>query len=339
MRMMGRSGSRRWRSFRNWRPSLPGRLTSSRTRSNGRSSIYLRAVSASGAALTSNPSAPRSNSSPSRISASSSMTRTFPLDTGCFRFPRYRELQAEGCAATRCAGDINLAAVFADNAVAYRQPEPGAAEVGLGGKERIENLVQVVPPDAHAAIVDLDFDDRIAGHGPNLEHAAIGHGIFGVQEKVQKDLLELAVVAVDGRQFRLQILEHADAAGLELVIEQQEGIFDHPVEVDFGELRARGAGEAEQVIDDLRSAEGLLDDLFNQLQPRVVAIHLLGQHLDVVGNHRQRGIDLVGHARSQQADGGQLFRLHQLLLEADALGDVIQDDQEAFHLAGLVGES
>ena len=57
--------------------------------------------------------------------------------------------------------------------------------------------------------------------------------------------------------------------------------------------------------------------------------HLLGQHLRVGGDHRQRRIDFVRHAGGQQADAAELVGLHQALFQLGAVGDIVEDDQAA----------
>ena len=58
-------------------------------------------------------------------------------------------------------------------------------------------------------------------------------------------------------------------------------------------------------------------------------LHLLGQHLRVGRDHRQRRVDFVRHAGGQQSDRGELFRLRELRFQFDALGDVVDDHQAA----------
>ncbi len=59
----------------------------------------------------------------------------------------------------------------------------------------------------------------------------------------------------------------------------------------------------------------------------LVAGNLLGQHLRVGGNHRQRRVHFVRHARRQQADGAELVGLHQAPLQLVAIRDVVENDQ------------
>ncbi len=122
---------------------------------------------------------------------------------------------------------------------------------------------------------------------------------------------------------------HFDARLFQLMLDQRQGFLNHPVQIHFHEFGGRGARKIQQRIDDLAGAEGLLGDLVEQLRFLLVAGNLLGQHLRVGGDHRQRRIHFVRHARGQQPDGTQLVGLHQTALQFVAIGDVVEDDQAA----------
>ena len=81
----------------------------------------------------------------------------------------------------------------------------------LGGEKRIVDALQVLGRDAGAGIGDdglnVAVDQRSDAQTP-----AAGHGIFGVQQQVEKDLLQFAGVAVDGRQLVGQIEIDAESA-------------------------------------------------------------------------------------------------------------------------------
>ena len=66
---------------------------------------------------------------------------------------------------------------------------------------------------------------------------------------------------------------------------------------------------------------------------RLVEGRLLEQHLRLRGNDRERRINLMGDARGEQPDRGELFRLRQLVFEVHALREVVEDQQSPQHLA------
>ena len=62
---------------------------------------------------------------------------------------------------------------------------------------------------------------------------------------------------------------------------------------------------------------------------RASPLQLLGQHLRVGGDDGERGVDLVGDAGGEQADGAELVGLGELRFQGDALGDVVDQDDAA----------
>ena len=75
------------------------------------------------------------------------------------------------------------------------------------------------------------------------------------------------------------------------MLEQGKRIANDLVEVGFTEGGSGGAGEVEQAVGNLGSAEGLLCDFFENRAQALVALELLCEHLCVGGDDRQGGID------------------------------------------------
>jgi hypothetical protein len=63
--------------------------------------------------------------------------------------------------------------------------------------------------------------------------------------------------------------------------------------------------------------------------------HLLGQHLDVIRDHRERRVDFVRDAGGEQSERREFLVLQHLFFEADTLGDVVEQDQPADASAGF----
>ena len=239
----------------------------------------------------------------------------------------------KGCAGADRALDVNFAGVLLNDAVGDREAESGAAPVarsgsGLGGEEGIVDALQVLGRDAGAGVGDQSLDMAVDQRG-DAQAAAAGHGFLGVEQQVEKDLLQLAGIAVDGRQIVGQVEIDIDLRGLELVFEQRERVADDLVEVGLAELGGGGAGEVEQAVGDFGGAEALLGDLVEHRAEARIAAQLLGEHLRVGGDDGQRGVDLVGDAGGEQADGAELVGLGELGFERDALGDVVDQNDAA----------
>ena len=143
--------------------------------------------------------------------------------------------------------------------------------------------------DAGARVRDQRGDVAVlpAGRvelGGDPQAATAGHGFLGVEQQIQKDLLQFAGVAVDGGQFLGEFQIHDDLCGLELVFEQGERVADDLVEVGVAKFRGRSAGEIQQAIGDFGSAEALLGDLVEHRAKARIALELLGEHLRVRGD-------------------------------------------------------
>src|SRR5271157_1760605 len=249
--MTGRSG---WRSFiwgRSSRPLWPGSARSSSTRSKLSWSIIRSPSSPSAAILAVYPSSLSSASSDSRMAISSSTTRmrvwlsTAPESpagadadgfnsvstSGMNTCPQQGKLKVEGCAGADGALDMYLAGVLLDDAVGDGKPQAGTAAVAsagyvFGGEKRIVDALQVFGRDPGAGVVDQRgnvFVLPVEQRG-QAQAAASRHGFLGVQQQVEKYLLQLAGVAVDGRQFLCQFQINDNLSGLELVIEQGERV-------------------------------------------------------------------------------------------------------------------
>src|SRR5271170_4263929 len=111
----------------------------------------------------------------------------------------------KGCAGADGALNVNLAGVLLDDAVGDRETEPSAAPVawpgrGLGGEEGIVNAFEMLGCNACAGVghdcLNMSVDE--CGH---TERSAFRHGLLGVQQEIEKHLLQLAGVAVDGGQL------------------------------------------------------------------------------------------------------------------------------------------
>ena len=121
------------------------------------------------------------------------------------------------------AFDMDFAGVLLNDAVADREAEAGAAFVagqGLGGEERIVDALEMLGSDAGTGVGDKGFDVAV-DQSNDAQAPASGHGVFGVQEQVEEDLLQLAGVAVDGRKVIGKIEIDQDLRGFELVLEQR----------------------------------------------------------------------------------------------------------------------
>ena len=102
-------------------------------------------------------------------------------------------------------------------------------------------------------------------------------------------------------------------------------------------LLAAVARELEQVVDDVRRAEGLLLHLAQQVVARVVLRGVGEQHLGVRGDAGDRRVDLVRDARGEHAEGGEPLLLLERVLHRHAVGDVVHHHHLQVALGAAAG--
>ena len=80
------------------------------------------------------------------------------------------------------------------------QPETGTAPWPLGGIERIEDVRQHLGSDARAIILKRDrnrFTGLFQTDPQGAKIAGLAHGLFGIQNEIEKNLHQLMRIAVD----------------------------------------------------------------------------------------------------------------------------------------------
>ena len=180
------------------------------------------------------------------------------------------------------------------------------------------------------ALVEIDVA-RLDG-----QHAAVGHGVAGVDDQVHQHLLELRRVEADAAE-----IARGDDAQLDVLADdapqQVLHLHDQRVEIDDARLGDLPAREAEELPGQRRAALGGVADAAEVLVRRVVAFELGAGHLDVAEDGRQQVVEVVGDAAGEAADALHLLGLQELRFEPLALGDVLHHAEHADRLAAIVG--
>ncbi len=161
--------------------------------------------------------------------------------------------------------------------------------------------------------------------------SGILHGIVGVIENIQENLLQLLRVAEGWGEIFVEVLGHFDAVAGEIIAAKLDGLTQDIVDVNEFALNGALAGETQQVLHDVFGALGLVQDDLEILAGVVGYRGILEQQVGEAKNGGERIIDLVGHAGNQAADGGHLFRMGEFGLEENGVGDVGHDDHDAVH--------
>src|SRR4029077_6351465 len=230
MSTTGRSGSRRRTSLSNSRPLRSGKLTSSSNKSNGCSPSLPRPDSPVSALDTPYPSLVNSSYNPSRISDSSSTTRIAPLDMN--RFPHGWKLDVKRRAFPWRRAYIYFSCVLLDDSVAHGKPQARASTTGLGCEKRIENPVNVLAWNPCSGIHYFYFHAPVVRAGAHFQHAARGHGIARIQEKIKEDFLHFVGGSPHRPQAFAQIFYHLDLRRFQRVRYQRQRFFHYLIHID-----------------------------------------------------------------------------------------------------------
>src|SRR5580704_6938794 len=127
-----------------------------------------------------------------------------------------------------------------DDAIAYREAQTGAAPSGFRREERIKNAREILALNAHARVGYFDFYGAVVCGSAHLEHAAGRHGVFGVQEKIQENLLQTITRSQNAGQIGFQIFNHLNVASAERVSYERQCFVNNLVEIYFLESRSAG---------------------------------------------------------------------------------------------------
>jgi hypothetical protein len=199
---------------------------------------------------------------PSAVEGPPRRERRGALIRGLFRVERQRHPHGRPFAGLR--GDADLAAVVTDNPVHDRQPEAGPLREAAA--EGLEDLVEVLAPDAHAIVLNGNHQlPRTAVPGLMLrdrqaQPAPVGHGAQAVGRQVPHDLPDLpssASYRTSSSGTSTSILWPSQSSAL--FSSSRAGVGDDLPHVDrrrTGALRPRVGEEApDRVVQPLRLAQ------------------------------------------------------------------------------------
>ena len=199
---------------------------------------------------------------------------------------------------------------------------------GLRREERVEDLGLHLLRHPGAVVVHLEHDRVAVGivPGPKDQRAAavcVEHRLFGIDDEVQEDLLDLMRVGEDRRQPGAERFEDRDVGGPLLVGAERQRFAHDDVEVDGRARRVPLARERLQVADDAGGAFGGVVNGVEVAAGQLVepaAVQPLGAGQD----RRERVVQLVRHARHRLAQRRELLGLRQLVVQ------VARSDPAAF---------
>src|SRR5262245_303290 len=172
--------------------------------------------------------------------------------------PSERNPHRERCALAGSALGLDFTAVFLHDLVADRQSEAGSLSHRFGREEGIEDAANHLGRYAGAGVPD-DHARRVSVvPGLDSELARPGHGLGGVGQEVEEDLIDLRTNGFH-RGHLAELPVHGDPI-LQQVVQQGQARLDLLVEVDRLPGMVIGPGEDPEVAHDLSSPLGPLPD-------------------------------------------------------------------------------
>ena len=151
---------------------------------------------------------------------------------------------------------------------------------GLGGIERIEHAVEIA--EAGAGIAEAHYD--FLGLQVSLDHdfllRSLLHGLRGVREEVDEDLLELPFIDGNARQVRGKVQFKTDPRPPPLILAKHQGIAHHDGDVQRLAAVLQRARKTDQVVDNFLHAPGFGSQSL-QLLPRAIFRGLFFQQVGV----------------------------------------------------------
>ena len=235
------------------------------------------------------------------------------------RTASHRQLDVERRPARRLRLQRDPPGVLLDDRVGDGQSEAGAFSDFLRREERIEHARLHVFRHARAIVVHLENHRvflRVVPGADDQRSAAVGaeHRLFGVDDEIEQDLLNLVRVGEDAGQAGGERLEDVDVAQPLFVAAQRERLAHHLVEVDHRPRGVALAREGQEVPDDPGGALRFGEDGVEAALRRLV--HLaLREAFGPGQDRRQRIVQLVRDAGDRLAERGELFGLQQLVIE------------------------
>ena len=164
----------------------------------------------------------------------------------------------------------------------------------------------------------------------NRQPAALGHRVAGVEEQIEKDLLQLVFDATHDDRRRAKLAPDLDLGHLELRLEQRRDVADDDVADRPGPFRLRTGRARFSRLFTIFAARNVCCSIFSSsCVLRIVGRRSLEQHLRERRDAGERRVHFVRDAGGEQADRRHLLRQPQLLFEVGALGHVLEHDDPA----------
>lgn len=193
-----------------------------------------------------------------------------------------------------------------DDVAADGEAESGASQAcgvggGLGREERVEDAFEDSGGHAGARIGDGDFSPALGGIQTDAEgeRAALGHGLTGIDDEIQENLLNLGGInACGGTGVDAEI--DGDTVFFEVFCGDAEDILDEAGEVGGVQAVGLGSGEGKHAGGDSGGAFSAFQDAFQGFLA-VFGIVAAEPELGVVEDWREGVIEFVADGPGDDA--------------------------------------
>src|SRR5688572_30326906 len=132
--------------------------------------------------------------------------------------------------------------------------------------ELFEHERLVFRGDADPGVLHRHFHSAVLALGAHVDAPAIGREFHGVREEIEHDLLELALVALEGAKLRIDVQAEFDGMALRALANQRHGVGQRDGQIEARDLEVHATrfdlGEVEDIVDERKQVPpGLVDVL------------------------------------------------------------------------------
>ena len=187
-------------------------------------------------------------------------------------------------------------------------------------KERFKDSREIIFTDANATVAYLYQYRRLhcllKPLGGNTNLSVTNDCLLCVDEQVEKHLAQLICTRANTGQLMFKSALDSYLRLFQFLFEQHERFFQQLIDVNPINL-ARASGEPEHLPDDVRNPFRFFPGDLEKTSILIVGFWL--HQVERILYRLQRVVNLMRNRGCQTADGGQLFRFKQLLLDAPPL--------------------
>src|SRR5438477_1064866 len=217
--------------------------------------------------------------------------------------------------------------------------EPSAAAGPFGGVKRIKKFGHGFRRDSDAIVLDRD-DHTATGHREtDLDTAGIANfpnSLFGIGNKIEKDLNQLIGIADDRRQIGTRSEVNLDLIAAKRMFVKLQSPFNDGSEINAFLLRRGWTGKLQQILHDAGGAASLTVREVQLALHGIVKAFALADQFGNAQNRGQRIIQFVRDSSQHLAHGGKFFGLDELFFEAFEVGNVAARKNDTFNFVVFI---